>query len=228
MDPVSAFNTDTMIKIHKEGRLIVAICVLILVALIALSARFFPYQVNYLTAIFSGVVLVLVLRFFRVPQRRPFKDERSILAPSDGKVVVIEKVHQEEYMQAPCMQVSIFMSIHDVHINYFPSDGQVAYFKYHPGKYLLARHPKSSSLNERSSMGIETPHGSYLVRQVAGYVARRVRSYAKQGDRVVQGKEMGFIKFGSRLDLFLPLHADIKVELNQRVTGGLTPVARFK
>lgn len=228
MDPVSAFETDTMIKIHKEGRLIVAICVLILVALITLSARFFPYQVNYLSAIFSGVVLVLILRFFRVPRRPAFKDERTILAPSDGKVVVIEKVHEEEYVQGPCMQVSIFMSIHDVHINYFPSDGQVAYFKYHPGKYLLARHPKSSSLNERSSLGIETPHGSYLVRQVAGYVARRVRSYAKQGDRAIQGKEMGFIKFGSRLDLFLPLHADIKVELNQRVTGGLTPVARFK
>jgi len=217
-----------MIKIHKEGRLIVALTILILVALIALSARFFPYQVNYITAIVSGIILVLVLRFFRVPHRRMFKDEKTILAPSDGKVVVIEKVQQEEFMKGPCMQVSIFMSIHDVHINYFPTDGLVSYFKYHPGKYLLARHPKSSSLNERSSIGIETPHGAYLVRQVAGYVARRVRSYTGQGGKAIQGKEMGFIKFGSRLDLFLPLHADIKVELNQRVTGGLTPVARFK
>lgn len=217
-----------MIKIHKEGRLFVALTILFLVALLIVSARYFPYQLNYLTAAFSLVTLVLVLRFFRVPLRRPFKDEKTVLAPSAGKVVVIEKVHQEEFMQGPCIQVSIFMSIHDVHINYFPTDGNVAYFKYHPGKYLLARHPKSSSLNERSSIGIKTPHGAYLVRQVAGYVARRVKSYTRQGGKAVQGKEMGFIKFGSRLDLFLPLNADIKVELNQRVTGGLTPVARFK
>ncbi|MEN8202013.1 MAG: phosphatidylserine decarboxylase family protein [Bacteroidota bacterium] len=217
-----------MIKIHKEGRLIVALTILILLTLIALSARFFPYQVNYLTALFSGVILVLVLRFFRVPGRRMFKDEKTILAPSDGKVVVIEKVQQDEFIHGPCIQVSIFMSIHDVHINYFPTDGNIAYFKYHPGKYLVARHPKSSSLNERSSIGIETPYGAYLLRQVAGYVARRIRSYTRQGGKAIQGKEMGFIKFGSRLDLFLPLSTDIKVELNQRVTGGLTPVARFK
>jgi len=217
-----------MIKIHKEGRLIVAISIVILLLLIAVSSLFFSYQVNYITAAFSGVVLVLLLRFFRVPNRRKFKDEKTILSPSDGKVVVIEKVHQNEFINGPCMQVSIFMSIHDVHINYFPSDGRIAYYKYHPGKYLLARHPKSSELNERSSIGIETPFGAYLVRQVAGYVARRIRTYTHQGGKAYQGKEMGFIKFGSRLDLFLPLHADIKVELNQRVTGGLTPVARFK
>ena len=217
-----------MIKIHKEGRLIVAISIVILLLLIAVSSLFFSYQVNYITAAFSGVVLVLLLRFFRVPNRRKFKDEKTILSPSDGQVVVIEKVHQDEFINGPCMQVSIFMSIHDVHINYFPSDGSIAYYKYHPGKYLLARHPKSSELNERSSIGIETPFGAYLVRQVAGYVARRIRTYTHQGGKAYQGKEMGFIKFGSRLDLFLPLHADIKVELNQRVTGGLTPVARFK
>jgi len=217
-----------MIKIHKEGRLIVALSIFILLVLIVLSARFFPYQVNYVTAIISGVILVGVLRFFRVPNRRLFKDEKTILAPSDGKVVVIEKVHQEEFIQGPCIQVSIFMSIHDVHINYFPTDGHIAYFKYHPGKYLLARHPKSSSLNERTSIGIESPHGTYLLRQVAGYVARRIRTYTKEGRKAIQGKEMGFIKFGSRLDLFLPLNADIKVELNQRVTGSHTPVARFR
>jgi phosphatidylserine decarboxylase len=217
-----------MIKIHKEGRLIVAVTVILLLVLLGFSARFFPYQLNYLLSILSVAILVLVLRFFRVPRRRMFKDEKTILAPSDGKVVVIEKVHQEEYLRGPCMQVSIFMSIHDVHINYFPTDGHVVYFKYHPGTYLLARHPKSSDLNERSSIGIETPHGAYLVRQVAGYVARRVKSYTKQGGRAMQGEEMGFIKFGSRLDLFLPLQSDIKVELNQRVTGGLTPIARFK
>lgn len=217
-----------MIKIHKEGRLIVSITLFILVLLNVASARFLPYQVNFLTAAFSIVVLIGILRFFRVPNRRLFKDEKTILAPSDGKVVVIEQVQQEEFLQGACIQVSIFMSIHDVHINYFPTDGQVVYFKYHPGKYLVARHPKSSSLNERSSIGIETSHGSYLVRQVAGYVARRICTYTREGRQAAQGKEMGFIKFGSRLDLFLPLDAEIKVELNQRVTGSHTPVARFK
>ena len=126
------------------------------------------------------------------------------------------------------MQVSIFMSIHDVHINYFPVSGKISYQRYHPGRYLLARHPKSSELNERSSVGIETPHGSLLVRQVAGYVARRIRCYAKEGTQAKQGSEMGFIKFGSRLDLFLPLDASIMVTPGQRVHGGITPVASFR
>ena len=169
-----------------------------------LSALFLPYQVNYLISLFSLVVLILVLRFFRVPRRRPFLDEKTIIAPADGKVVAIERVHQDEFLDAPSIQVSIFMSIHDVHINYFPVSGKVGYLKYHPGRYLLARHPKSSALNERYSMGIETSFGPLLVRQVAGYVARRIRCYATEKGKAKQGKEMGFIKFGSRLDLFLP------------------------
>lgn len=216
-----------MIKIHREGRIIVAITVLILLALVIVSVLTMPYQVNYLTSLLSLVVLVMVLRFFRVPHRRPFLDEKTIIAPADGKVVAIERVHQEEFLDVPCMQVSIFMSIHDVHINYFPVSGKIKYLKYHPGRYLLARHPKSSSLNERYSVGIETTYGPLLVRQVAGYVARRVRCYAADQGTARQGKEMGFIKFGSRLDLFLPLDANIKVELNQKVTGSITPVARF-
>jgi len=216
-----------MIKIHREGRIIVAITVLILLALVIVSVQTMPYQVNYLTSLLSLVVLVLVLRFFRVPHRRPFLDEKTITAPADGKVVAIERVHQEEFLDAPCMQVSIFMSIHDVHINYFPVSGKIKYLKYHPGRYLVARHPKSSSLNERYSVGIETTYGPILVSQVAGYVARRVRCYAAEHGAARQGKEMGFIKFGSRLDLFLPLDAKIKVELNQKVTGSITPLARF-
>ena len=217
-----------MIKIHREGRWIVLITLVLLLALVALTAQFLPYQVNYLVTVLSLVVLILVLRFFRVPTRRPFLDENSISAPADGKVVVIEKVEQKEYLNGPCMQVSIFMSIHDVHINYFPVSGKISYQRYHPGQYLLARHPKSSELNERSSVGIETPHGSLLVRQVAGYVARRICCYAKEGALVKQGSEMGFIKFGSRLDLFLPLDARIMVIPGQRVYGGITPVASFK
>jgi len=217
-----------MIKIHREGRIIVGVTILVLLVLLVVSTRYMPLLVNYLISLFSLVVLVLVLRFFRVPRRRPFLDEKTVTAPADGKVVVIERVTQEEFLGAPCMQVSIFMSIHDVHVNYFPISGKIGYLKYHPGRYLLARHPKSSSLNERYSVGIDTAYGPLLVRQIAGYVARRVRCYATERGAARQGKEMGFIKFGSRLDLFLPLDADIKVELNQRVTGSITPIARFK
>jgi len=217
-----------MIKIHREGKWIVLITIALLLALVLLTAQFLPYQVNYLCSALSLVVLILVLRFFRVPARRPFLDELTITAPADGKVVVIEKVVQKEYLNGPCMQLSIFMSIHDVHINYFPVSGKIAYQKYHPGRYLLARHPKSSELNERSSVGIETSYGPLLVRQVAGYVARRIRCYAKEGALAIQGSEMGFIKFGSRLDLFLPLDAHIMVIPGQRVTGGITPLASFK
>ena len=217
-----------MIKIHPEGKWIVLITLVLLLALVATTALFLPYQVNYLVTVLSLTVLILVLRFFRVPTRRPFLDENSITAPADGKVVVIEKMEQKEWLNGPCMQVSIFMSIHDVHINYFPVSGKISYQCYHPGRYLLARHPKSSELNERNSVGIETPHGSLLVRQVAGYVARRIRCYAKEGAQAKQGSEMGFIKFGSRLDLFLPLDANIMVIPGQRVQGGITPVANFK
>jgi phosphatidylserine decarboxylase len=217
-----------MIKIHREGRIIVTVTILILLVLVVLVARFLPYQVNYGTSLLSLVILVMVMRFFRVPRRRPFMDEKTITAPADGKVVAIEKMHQNEFLDAPCTQVSIFMSIHDVHINYFPTSGTIAYLKYHPGRYLLAAHPKSSSLNERYSVGIETSFGPVLVRQVAGYVARRIRCYAVENGKASQGKEMGFIKFGSRLDLFLPPDAEVKVELNQKVTGSITPVARFK
>jgi len=217
-----------MIKIHREGRWIVLITFMLLLALVVLTALFLPYQVNYLASALSLVVLILVLRFFRVPARRPFLDELTITAPADGKVVVLEKVEQKEYLNGPCTQVSVFMSIHNVHINYYPVSGKISYQRYHPGRYLLARHPKSSELNERSSIGIETPHGPLLVRQVAGYVARRIRCYAKEGAQASQGSEMGFIKFGSRLDLFLPLDAQIMVKPGQQVIGGITPVARFK
>lgn len=217
-----------MIKIHREGRWIVLLTIMLLLTLSVLSALFLPYQLNYLSATLSLVVLVLVLRFFRVPTRRVQVDEAVITAPADGKVVVVEKVEQPEFDLGPCMQVSIFMSIHDVHINYYPVSGTIAYNKYHPGRYLLARHPKSSELNERNSLGIETMHGRVLVRQVAGYVARRIRCYAQLGSEARQGAEMGFIKFGSRLDLFIPLNTTIMVQAGEKVTGGITPVASFK
>lgn len=217
-----------MIRIHKEGRVIVVITLLLLLTIVVLTARYLPYQLNYLSSVFALVVMIMILRFFRIPQRRPFLDEKTLVAPSDGKVVAIEKIYQEEFLDATCIQVSIFMSIHDVHINYFPVNGTVDYLKYSPGKYLVARHPKSSTLNERYSTGITTPYGKLLVRQVAGFVARRIRCYASEKGPSKQGKEMGFIKFGSRLDLFLPVDAEVKVELHQRVIGSITPLARFK
>jgi phosphatidylserine decarboxylase len=217
-----------MIRIHREGRLIVAVTVVLLTVLLVLSALYLPYQFNYVSALASLAALIMVLRFFRIPRRRPFLDEKSVTAPADGKVVAIEKVAEEEFLNGNCMQVSIFMSFHDVHINWFPVNGKVSYLEYHPGRYLVARHPKSSKLNERYSIGIDTPFGPLLVRQVAGYVARRIRCYATLNGPSRQGGEMGFIKFGSRLDLFLPLDSHIQVVLNQRVTGGVTPIARFR
>ena len=217
-----------MIRIHREGRWIVLGTIVLLLSLTVSSALFLPYQLNYLSAILSLVVLILVLRFFRVPARRVYVDEALITAPADGKVVVVEKVEEAEFDMGPCMQVSIFMSIHDVHINYYPVSGTIAYKKYYPGRYLLARHPKSSELNERNSLGIESLHGHVLVRQVAGYVARRIRCYAQLDSEAKQGDEMGFIRFGSRLDLFIPLNTNIMVQPGQRVLGGITPLAGFK
>ena len=217
-----------MIKIHREGRWIVLITLLLLLTMVILSALFLPYQANYIVSALSLLVIILVLRFFRVPHKRFYLEEKTVVAPADGKVVVIEQMEQEEYLNSSCRQVSIFMSVHDVHINYYPIDGRISYQKYHPGAYLLARHPKSSVLNERCSVGIETPFGRLLVRQIAGYVARRICCYATEGESATQGEEMGFIKFGSRLDLFLPLDALILVEPGQRVIGGVTPIATLK
>jgi len=217
-----------MIKIHREGRWIVLITILLLLVLVIVTSLYLPYYLNYLSSALSLMVLILVLRFFRVPPRRPYLDDFVICAPADGRVVVVEKTQEEEFQMGTCMQVSIFMSIHDVHINYYPVSGSIPYKKYHPGRYLVARHPKSSQLNERCAVGMETDHGRLLVRQVAGYVARRIRCYAREGAMAKQGSEMGFIKFGSRLDLFLPMNTNIMVQAGEKVIGGITPVASFK
>ncbi len=217
-----------MIKIHREGRLTVAVTVLVLTVLNTLVVLYLPGFWNTPAVLLSFLMIIGIMRFFRIPRRRPFLDEKTITAPADGKVVAIEKVTAGEFLEGPCIQVSVFMSIHDVHINYYPIDGTVAYKRYHPGRYLVARHPKSSELNERFSTGIVTPFGPLLVRQVAGYVARRIRCYAVEDSPARQGREMGFIKFGSRLDLLLPPDMKVQVTHSQRVIGGVTPVARFK
>ena len=216
-----------MIKLHREGRPVIWITILFLVGIGILAAVYLPSWANMIVVPAALLVLVLVLRFFRKPVRIPFFDEKTITAPADGTVVAIEKVHQEEYLDAPAIQVSIFMSFHDVHVNYFPVSGKVEYIRHHPGRYLIARHPKSSSLNERTSIGINHSSGPLLVRQIAGTVARRIRCYASEGQQAGQGSEMGFIRFGSRVDLFIPVDAAIKVSMHQRVVGSVTPVARF-
>jgi phosphatidylserine decarboxylase len=216
-----------MIKLHREGRLIIIITIVVLLGIEIMTAVCLPDWANYPVSFIVLLILIVVFRFFRVPPRKPFLDDQTITAPADGTVVAIERVHQKEYLDVPCMQVSIFMSFNDVHINFFPVSGNVEYIHRHPGRYLIARHPKSSSLNERTSIGIRHSSGPILVRQIAGCVARRIRCYAVEGQKARQGSEMGFIKFGSRVDLFIPMEAAIQVCLNQKVVGSITPVARL-
>lgn len=217
-----------MIRIHKEGRTIVFLAIIILLGINILAALFLNIIIFYTISFGSFVIMVLILRFFRIPVRRFVKDESLIIAPADGKVVAIERTFLDEFLQEERMQVSIFMSVHNVHANYYPINGKVVYYKYHPGKYLLARHPKSSTLNERSSVGIANEKITILVRQIAGYVARRVKCYAVHGKVASQGEELGFIKFGSRVDLFLPTDAKILVKLDEMTMGGVTPIAAYK
>ncbi|MBX2972475.1 MAG: phosphatidylserine decarboxylase family protein [Flavobacteriales bacterium] len=173
-------------------------------------------------------VFAIVVWFFRVPKRALPHDDTAIFSPCDGKVVVIEEVYEPEYFKDKRLQVSIFMSPLNVHINYHPIGGTTTYYKYHPGKYLVAWHPKSSTENERSTVVNRHPkHGEVLFRQIAGALARRICTYAREGQPAAQGAEFGFIKFGSRVDLFLPLDAKVEVELGQIMTGSASVIARF-
>ncbi len=181
-----------------------------------------------ISVLISIVLFVMVLQFFRNPQRKLVMNERHVVAPADGKVVVIEKTVESEFFQDERIQVSIFMSPVNVHINRMPVKGVVEFFKYHAGKYLVAWHPKSSTENERTTMVIKTEDGIFLlVRQIAGAVARRIKWYVKEGSRLEQGQEFGFIKFGSRVDVFLPLDANVKVEIGQKTKGGMTVLAEL-
>lgn len=214
-------------RYHKEGHrplIFTAVIMLLVLAAIqnALPVLTFP------ALIICGGFYAFMLNFFRHPERPiPVRDDRTIYAPADGKVLVIEETHEEEYVQEQRIQVSIFMSPLNVHVNRYPTSGKIVYSKYHPGKFLLAWDPKSSKENERTSVVLENSWGMVLVRQIAGYVARRIVCYAETGDPAVQGEELGFIKFGSRVDLFLPRDAEIAVSLNDVVVGNETVIARF-
>jgi phosphatidylserine decarboxylase len=206
---------------HKEGHYIITVS-FIITALINLLSRSFidNNTLIYSIGIVTITILVLILQFFRNPKRKAKIDDNIIISPVDGKVVAIEKVYEKEYFKDERIQISIFMSPLNVHVTRYASSGKIKFSKYHPGKYLVAWHPKSSEKNERTTVVIENNiFGEILYRQIAGAVARRIVNYAKVGDEVVQGTDAGFIKFGSRVDLFLPLDSKIKVELDQIVKG---------
>ena len=216
--------------IHKEGYLILLVAFFILCTLNILIFYISPGNkiIQQTCYVVSGLIFILILQFFRSPDRSIEPNATIISAPADGKVVVIEEVEEPEYFKDKRKQISIFMSPLNVHVNWYPTSGTISYYKYHPGEYLVAWHPKSSTLNERSTVVIKTQNGNeVLVRQIAGAVARRIVTYGKEGQEVEQGEELGFIKFGSRLDVFVPLDAKVLVEMNQKVKGCLTPIASF-
>jgi len=211
--------------IHKEGYTSIAITLLFIFVINA----FIDYRyaditwLRWLVYIVSFALFITVLQFFRNPKRTFTSDHAMLICPADGKVVVIEETEEGEYFKDKRLQVSIFMSPVNVHINRNPISGVVKFFKYHPGKYLAAWNPKSSTENERTTVVVEHTSGiPVLYRQIAGALARRIVWYVKEGDVVEQGKEFGFIKFGSRVDLFLPVGTKLNVELNQMVKGGIT------
>ena len=212
---------------HKEGYKIILITLVIVIGSILMIDRFIDIAwLRLLLMIGMLVFLVLILQFFRNPKRHTILENHTAVSPVDGKVVVIEEVFEKEVFNDKRMQVSVFMSPLNVHVTRYPIGGNVTYSKYHPGKFLVAWHPKSSEENERTTVVVENNNfGKVLYRQIAGALAKRIVNYAKVEDNAVQGSDSGFIKFGSRVDLYLPLDADIKVELNQKVKGGETVIA---
>lgn len=202
-----------------------------IVAIVFGVLHFFPnlLWLHYSVGGSGAVIFLIFLQFFRSPKRKLVISSRSIVCPADGKVVAIEEVDEPEYFNGEKrIQVSVFMSPLNVHLNRYPISGRIAYSKYHPGLFLVAWHPKSSTENERNTVVIETEFGvSVLIRQIAGFVARRIVWYCHEDDQVKQGDELGFIKFGSRVDLFLPLNAKIKVELDEKVQGGISVLAEI-
>jgi phosphatidylserine decarboxylase len=220
-------------KINKEGYKIIAISGVCLAALWTLLYYMIEARENILLLSSITVLLVLfwffIVSFFREPRRIKIHDADLVFSPCDGRVVVTEVVEDDEYFEGKKrLQVSIFMSVTNVHINWFPVGGVVKYFKYHPGRFLVAWHPKSSTENERTTTVVQTAKGvEVLFRQIAGFVARRIVSYVKVDEEVHQNDKCGFIKFGSRIDILLPENAELLVEIGDRVVGTLTPIARI-
>jgi phosphatidylserine decarboxylase len=217
-------------KIHKEGYPTLLIGTIITAAIVLATVLLIMPRypiIGWIVAIGIVGVLIFLFSFFRIPTRNHHEGEDSIVAPCDGTVVVIEEVEADEYFQGKRLQLSIFMSPLNVHVNRNPVSGKVLYSEYHPGKYLVAWHPKSSIENERHSVVYQLHNKEILVKQIAGALAKRIVNYLKPGDVVKQGAEMGFIKFGSRVDLLLPVDATIEVKMNQKVQGGVTILGRW-
>jgi phosphatidylserine decarboxylase len=217
-------------RIHREGRTILFVTLLVLFGINALLHYGSVSQViSTVAMVISVIIYGLFVQFFRNPVRTSPHDPNLVIAPADGTVVVIEDVVETEVLNEKRKQVSIFMSPLNVHVNRYPVAGKVSFAKHHPGEFRVAWDPKSSILNERTTMVVDTPAGQkILFRQIAGKLARRIVMYAKAGQQVKQGQECGFIKFGSRMDLFLPLDAEILVAIGQKPIGGETPIARLK
>lgn len=217
-------------RIHKEGFWLIPLCTLVIGSLLWLLCWLIPFAiVQYILAAAALVLWILVIRFFRDPNIDCPALPNIVYAPAEGKVVVIEKTFEDEYLQTECIQVSIFMSPLNVHVNRSPIAGVIDFFKYHPGKFLVAWHPKSSTENERTTICVKTEQGTkILMRQIAGAVARRILFYPPVGTPVAAGERVGFIRFGSRMDLFLPLDAEIKVKIGDITSGATTEVARLK
>jgi len=214
--------------IHKEGHKTIAISVILFVLLNLISFYTLSYSLPWLTwsiLVLTSVFLILIISFFRIPNRKLTERDDAIVAPADGKVVTIEEVNADEYFPDKRLQVSIFMSPLDVHVNRNPVSGEVVYSKYHNGKYLVAWHPKSSTENERHTVVYRTSGKELLVKQIAGAVAKRIINYLQPGQQVIQAGEMGFIKFGSRVDLLMPINVKVNVKIGDKVKGGVTLIA---
>lgn len=217
--------------IHREGKnwVLGTLSAFVIINALLLITRKQQDWISLLVFVVTFVFLLLVLQFFRYPKRSVTRNENYVIAPADGKVVVIEQTVETEYYKDKRIQVSIFMSPFNVHANWYPFSGRIRYLKYHKGKYLVAWHPKASTENERSTIVVEKDEKkSVLLRQIAGALAKRIVYYPAENDLVKQGAEMGFIKFGSRVDIYLPLTAKVKVELNQKVTGKISVIAELE
>ncbi len=219
-----------MMTVHREGYRTIAIATIIFGVLNFISFAFISSQLYWLSiSIFlvSLFLLLFLISFFRIPERKLTKDDHQIICPADGKVVVIEEIIDEEYFKDKRIQVSIFMSPANVHVNRNPMSGEVIYNQYHKGKYLVAWHPKSSTENERWSVAVKNNYGTILYKQIAGALAKRICNYTSIGQHVKQNHEFGFIKFGSRVDVLLPVGTKIDVEINQKVKGGVSVLAHW-
>ena len=217
--------------IHREGYRYIIIATILWIGIEWVCNHYIPGSLFWLTALITFVLFLVwfwVVAFFRLPSRNFVHGENKIISPADGKVVVIQETYEPEYFKHNCLQISVFMSPINVHVNRNPVSGVIKYMKYHTGKYLVAWHPKSSTENERTTIVIGNDKGDILMRQIAGAMARRIKFYVQEDDIVKQNDEFGFIRFGSRVDVFLPLGTPVNVNIGDVVKGGVTVLAHYK